>query len=163
GIDSGGERALEARHHVAREQLVAPERLLARGPLVRAEEQPAETALRILDEPLDALDGRLGGADQGRAHLHALAQRIVGAAPRLREVGPALAPPARGALAPRGPVGVGAVPVPAEPPLAAVHRLAVLRRGLLADPPLLRDRLRAARQSGSEREHAEAVLAGRHH
>src|SRR5213593_3364317 len=36
-VDDARQRSLEARHHVTREQLVAPERLLAAGPLVGAE------------------------------------------------------------------------------------------------------------------------------
>src|SRR5262249_18326484 len=68
GVDSGGERALKARHHVAGEQLVAPERFLARRPLVRAEQHAAEAAARELDELLDAADDQIGRADERGAH-----------------------------------------------------------------------------------------------
>ena len=52
----GGDRALEARHHVAREQLVALQRLLAVGPFMGAEQEAAEAAAGQLEQPLDALD-----------------------------------------------------------------------------------------------------------
>src|SRR5215207_8932072 len=54
---SGGalERALETRHHVAGEHLVALEQLLVRGPLVADPEQRPEPATRLLEAP-DALD-----------------------------------------------------------------------------------------------------------
>src|SRR5262245_52858100 len=67
----GLERALEARHDVAREQLVGAQGLLARRPLVCAEEQAAEAAAALPLQMLDALHDRLDRADQGRAHLHA--------------------------------------------------------------------------------------------
>src|SRR5438105_4006908 len=76
---------LEAWHHVAGEQLVRVERLLAVGPVVGAEEQAAEAAVAQLPQLLDALDDRLHRADERRAHLHALGQRVVGAAGRPAE------------------------------------------------------------------------------
>src|SRR5215468_7506029 len=60
GARHGVEGALEARHHVAREELVALQSVLAARPLVGAEEDSAEAALREVDEALDALDHGLG-------------------------------------------------------------------------------------------------------
>src|SRR5438445_249984 len=51
--------ALEARHHVAREQLVRVKRLLAVRPVVGAEEHAAEAAVAERPQLLDALDDRL--------------------------------------------------------------------------------------------------------
>src|SRR3546814_20047498 len=62
------QRALEVRHHVAREQFGAAQRLLARRPFVCAEHDAAEATLAVADQALDALDHRLGRADQGRTH-----------------------------------------------------------------------------------------------
>src|SRR5439155_13078828 len=76
-VDDGRQRSLEARHHVAREQLVAPERLLAAGPLVGAEQEPAEAALAQLHQPLDPLAHGVGGPDQRGPLTDAFAQRIV--------------------------------------------------------------------------------------
>src|SRR2546422_6230756 len=72
----GSEGALEARHDVPGEELVAPQRLLAVGPLVGAKEEAAEAALAELLEPLDAANNGLGRADQRGAHAHALAQGV---------------------------------------------------------------------------------------
>src|SRR5207245_2082822 len=49
------DRALEARHDVAREELVGPQGLLPRRPLVSAEEQAAEAAAALALQVLDAL------------------------------------------------------------------------------------------------------------
>ena len=159
----GGDRALEARHHVAREQLVALQRLLARGPLVRPEEQAAEAAAGQLDQPLDALDGQLGRSDERRAHLHPFGERVVGPAgrppQRLLEVGHGLVPLALVHLAHGELVILGQMHVDDEPPLVAVHRLAVHGRRVLADLPVLGEGLGPAGQARAEREHAEAVLA----
>src|SRR5262249_44178215 len=76
-VGDGRERSLKARHHVAREQLVAPERLLARGPFVRTEQDAAEATPAQMDQTLDALDDGLGRADERCPLLHALAQWIL--------------------------------------------------------------------------------------
>src|SRR5205807_9990504 len=93
--DDGVERALEARHDVARKQLVGAQRALAIGPLMGTEQHAAETAVGIAEQALDALGYRLGRADQGGALLDALAQRVVGAAgwttERVLEIGHRLA------------------------------------------------------------------------
>ena len=49
GLRTGdrGERSLEVRHHVAREQLEAAQRLLAVGPLMRTEQDTTEAALAV--------------------------------------------------------------------------------------------------------------------
>src|SRR5262249_11232577 len=78
-------RSLEDRHHVAREELVALQRLFARGPVVGAEEQPAESAVAELLELADTSDDEIGGTDERRAHLHAIGERIVGATGRPSE------------------------------------------------------------------------------
>src|SRR2546426_8862492 len=63
--------ALEARHHVAREQLVAVQRLLAVRPVVGAEEHAAEERPQLLD----ALDDRL---QRRRAVASAAAPALAG-------------------------------------------------------------------------------------
>src|SRR5947207_909999 len=159
--------ALEARHHVAREQLVRVQRLLAVGPVMGAEEQAAEAAVAQFPQLLDALDDRLHGADERRAHLHALGQRVVGAAgrpaERLLEVRDRLVALGALDLAHRFLVVLGHMDVDDELPVLAVHRLAVLGRGLLADLPLVGQRLGPAGHAGAEREHAEPVPAGGDH
>src|SRR5215470_2488446 len=82
GARHGVEGALEARHHVAREELVALESVLTVRPLVGAEEDSAEAALRELDEALDALDHGVGRAHERGAGLDAVSDRIVRAAGR---------------------------------------------------------------------------------
>src|SRR5262249_22198432 len=82
GAGDGVERALEARHHVARAELVALEGVLAVRPLVGTEEDSPEAALRELDETLDALDHGVGRAHQGRAGLDTIPDGIVRAAGR---------------------------------------------------------------------------------
>ena len=153
------------RHHVAREQLVAAQRLLAIGPFMRAEQDAAEAALAVFQQPADALDHRLRRADQRRAHLHAVAQRIVGAArrtaERVLEIGLRLDPLALLHLAQRLLVVLGDVRVDHDAPVLAVHGLAVLRRGVLGDLPLAGQRLRPARQAGADRQHADAVRSRR--
>src|SRR5471032_443056 len=137
----GVERALEARHHVARKQLVRAQDLLARRPLVGAEQHAAEPAVGEAEQPLDALGDGVGRADQGRALLHALAQRIVGAArraaERVLEVGDGLMALTLVDLSQCFLVVVGDVAVHHDPPFAAIDDLAVLGRGLLVDAPLL--------------------------
>ena len=78
-------RALEARHHVASEQFVAAPGLLAVRPVVRAEQEAAEAAVAVFEQPLDALDDGLRGADQRTAILLRRRQRIVVAAGRAAE------------------------------------------------------------------------------
>ena len=60
-------------------------------------------------------------------------------------------------------VVLGHVDVDDEAPLAAVHGLAVLGRGLLGDLPVGRDGLGSARQPRAEREDAQAMLARADH
>ena len=128
---------------------------------------PPKPPLRVAEQPLDALGHGVGRADQGRAHLHALAQRIVGAAgraaERVLEIGHGLAALAGMDLAQRLLVVLGDVHVDHEAPLRAVGLVAVLGRRLLVDLPLLGQRLGPAGQAGADRQHAEAVLAGRDH
>ena len=106
-------------------------------------------------------------ADEGRAHLHAFGERIIGASgrtpERLLEVGDGLVALGALDLAQRFLVVLGHVDVDDQAPLLAVHALAVLGRRLLADLPLIGQRLRPARQPRAQREHAEAVTAGRDH
>src|SRR5256886_15289713 len=136
----GVERALEAWHDVAGEELVAPQSPLAVGPLVGAEEQAAEAALAVPQEPLGPADHGLGRADERGAHAHAVAQRIVRAAgrptERLLEVGDGLVPLGALHLA-QGPLVVfGDVDVDHDAPVLPVHALAVRGGGLLRDLPL---------------------------
>ena len=116
---------------------------------------------------LDGLDHRLDAADERRAHLHAFGERIIGAAgraaERLLEVGDGLVALGALDLAERFLVVLGHVDVDDQAPLLAVHALAVLGRRLLADLPLIGERLRPARQPRAERQHAEAVTAGGDH
>ena len=132
-----------------------------------AEQDPAEAAPAQLLEPPDAADHGLGRADQGRAHLHALAQGIVGptrrAAERLLEVGDGLVPLGALHLAQGLLVLVRDVDVHHEAPVLPVHPLAVPGGGLLRDLPLIGQGLGPARQARAEREHAETVLARRRH
>src|SRR2546422_740297 len=163
----GREGALEARHDVPGEKLVAPQRLLAVGPLVGAKEEAAEAALAELLEPLDAANNGLGRADQRGAHAHALAQGVVGtagwAAEGLLEVGDGLVPFGALDFAERPLVILCDVDVDHDAPVLSVHALAVPPGGLLGDLPLLGQRVGPAGQSCADREHAEAVLARRHH
>src|SRR6266481_8999715 len=62
------DRALEARHDVAGEELVALEGLVARRPLVGAEEQAANAAVAQADQALDAFGHRVRRAHEGGAH-----------------------------------------------------------------------------------------------
>src|SRR2546425_3646818 len=163
----GREGALEARHDVPGEELVAPQRLLAVGPLVGPKEEAAEAALAELLEPLDAANNGLGRADQRGAHAHALAQGVVGtagwAAEGLLEVGDGLVPFGALDFAERPLVILCDVDVDHDAPVLSVHALAVPPGGLLGDLPLLGQRVGPAGQSCADREHAEAVLARRHH
>src|SRR6266542_1130134 len=77
GSGHGVERALEPRHHIAREELVALERLFPTRPLVGAEEQSAEAPAREVCQPLDTLAHGVGRAHERGAGGHALADRIV--------------------------------------------------------------------------------------
>ena len=63
-----GVGVLEARHDVARDQLVAPARGLAVRPVVRGDEEGAEAA-RLLLEPLDLRDQVVGRADDDEADV----------------------------------------------------------------------------------------------
>ena len=95
---------LEHRHHVTREQLVAAHRLLARRPFMRPEQDAAEAALAVLQQPRNPPCHRLRRADQRRAHLHAIAQRIIRPArrpsQRVLEVGDGFIPLALAHLEP---------------------------------------------------------------
>src|SRR5262249_31626565 len=152
-----------SRHDVAREQLVASERLFPGGPFVGAEEDATEASLTQLDQPIDALDHGVRGADQRGALPHAVPKRILvpawWAAERVLEVGDRLVTLARVYLAERQLVFLGHVHVDHQTPLPAIHGRAVLGGRVLCDLPLLRDGLGAAGQPGAERQHAEAPLA----
>src|SRR2546427_3101069 len=134
-------RSLEARHDVAREQLVALQRLLAVRPFVGAEEHAAEAAIAQPPQVLDAAHHGLHGADERRAHLHALGQRVVRAAGRAAEcfleIRDGLVPLGALDLTQRFFIVLGHVDVDDELPVLPVHRLAVPSRRLLTDLPLV--------------------------
>src|SRR5437867_2972926 len=110
---------------------------------------------------------RRGSRGQHRAHAHALAQGVVGtagwAAEGLLEVGDGLVPFGALDFAERPLVILCDVDVDHDAPVLSVHALAVAPGGLLGDLPLLGQRVGPAGQSCADREHAEAVLARRHH
>ena len=69
-----GVRVLEARHHVAGDQLVAAPRGVAVGPLVRGDQEGAEAAGLLL-EPLDLRDQVVGRADATTKPVSIIASR----------------------------------------------------------------------------------------
>ena len=119
-----------------------------------AEEHAAEAAIAQPPQVLDAAHHGLHRADERRAHLHALGQRVVRATGRAAkcflEIRDGLVPLGALDLTQRFFIVLGHVDVDDELPVLPVHRLAVPRGGLLADLPLVGQGLGAAGYPGAQ-------------
>ena len=164
---SESRRVLEARRHVAGDELVGVAGGRGVGPLVAHEQEGAEAAGLGL-QPLDLRDGVVHGADDREARgVERVDERLevlgVGGEGQrghpLEVVDPLLE--AEGDVGHRLLLGVGDVHRPDEAPLVAVHVVAELGGALLHDVPVDAEDVEAAGRGGADGQQAAAEAAGR--
>ena len=155
--------AVEARQHIAREELVGALGRLPIGPIMRQHQDAAEAA-GLVPEFLQHRDRVIGRADRAAAigddaFEAAEADRLTAQrADRIGVVLPFVETPAH--ILHRLLARLGDVERRHQPPIAALDRLAVLGRVIGGDLPIQIERVVAHAVRDRDAEHAEAEAAG---